>query len=267
MIDKAWLLCLYQVNVRITVRFIDQGDCMIYIFRLMVIFSILYLNYLFGSGFGAGMEPVWIAVLLFCLLMSFRRVYDSFFEHKWLKRFFIIAVVLMVVVEAMIIVTAFEDHSEDEYDYMIVLGAGLLGDRISLTLRYRLDVAYDYMVEHPEVIAVLSGGQGPGENMTEASAMEWYLLEKGITKDRLIKEEQSTSTRENIAYSFQIFEALGDTEPSVLIVSSRFHLLRAIRIAKEAGYMVDAVGSRTLQYLIPNYYFREMFAVVVEYVR
>ncbi len=240
---------------------------MIYLFRLMVVFSVIYLNYLFSSGFGAGMEPVWLAVLLFCLPMSFRKVYDRFFEHQWLKRLFIVAILVVVLVESLIITTGFKDHSEDDYDYMIVLGAGLLGDRVSLTLRYRLDVAYEYMVAHPDVVAVLSGGQGPGENRTEASAMEGYLLEKGISKDRLIKEDRSTSTRENIAYSYEIFEGLGHTEPSVLIVSSRFHLFRAIRIAKEAGHQVDAIGARTLQYLIPNYYFREMFAVVVEYAR
>ncbi len=240
---------------------------MIYFFRLMAVFVLIYLNYLFTSGFAAGMEPVWIVVLIGCVFLSIKKLYTWFFGIKWLKRLFLLAVVLVILIESAILVTAFQNHSEDDYDYVIVLGAGLLGDRISLTLKYRLDVAYDYLVAHPESVAVLSGGQGPGENMTEALAMSLYLSEKGIDEKRLIQEDRSTSTRENIAYSYEIFEARGDKEPEVLIVSSRFHLLRAKRIAKEAGHTVDAMGSKTLQYLIPNYYFREMFAVVVEYIR
>lgn len=239
---------------------------MIYIFRALVIFCIIYLNYLFTSGFGAGMEPVWILVLLISILLSIKKVYKYFFDQKWFKILFIMGISIIVIVEAFILRTAFIDHSDEDYDYLIVLGAGVQGDRISLTLKYRLDVAYEYLVDHPQTIAVLSGGQGPGENLTEAQAMENYLIEKGIPINRLIQEDQSTSTRENIAYSYRIFEERGQTEPDVLVVSSRFHLLRAIRIAKEAGHEVDGMGSRTLQYLIPNYYFREMFAVIVEYI-
>lgn len=240
---------------------------MIYFFRFMVVFVLVYLNYLFTSGFAAGMEPVWIVVLLGCVFLSIKKLYTWFFDIRWLKRLFLLVVVLVIVIEGAILVTGFRDHSDEDYDYVIVLGAGLLGDRISLTLRYRLDVAYAYLVAHPESIAVVSGGQGPGENRTEALAMSLYLQEKGIDEERLIQEDRSTSTRENIAYSYELFEARGDEEPEVLVVSSRFHLLRAKRIAKEAGHTVDAIGSRTLQYLIPNYYFREMFAVLVEYVR
>lgn len=237
------------------------------VFRFLVVFVVIYLAYLFNSGFGAGMEPVWVMVLIVSILLSIKKVYVYLFDMKWFKRLFVVMLVTVTLVEGMILVTAFQEPSDEGYDYMIVLGAGLLGDRISLTLRYRLDVAYAYLVEHPEVIVVVSGGQGPGENMTEAEAMANYLIDHGIDSDRIINEDQSTSTRENIAYSYEIFETLGLEEPEVLVVSSRFHLLRAIRIAKESGHDVDAIGSRTLVYLVPNYYFREMFAVVVEYLK
>lgn len=240
---------------------------MIYFFRMMVVFVVVYLAYLISSGFGAGMEPVWVFVLIVCFGLSLRKVYKAFFGQTWLKRLFWLGMALVLFVEGAILVSAFEDHSEDTYDYVLVLGAGLLGDRISLTLKYRLDVAYEYLQAHPETMAVLSGGQGPGENMTEALAMEGYLVAKGIEPSRLIQEDQSTSTRENIAYTYEIFQERGEEAPAVLVVSSRFHLLRAKRIAKEAGHQVDAIGAKTLQYLIPNYYFREMFAVIVEYIR
>ena len=237
------------------------------IFRFLTVFTVIYLTYLLNSGFGAGMEAVWITVLIASILLSMKKIYSYLFNIKWFKRLFIIGLVTVTFIEGAILVTAFREPSDEGYDYMIVLGAGLLGDRISLTLKYRLDVAYEYLVEHPEVVVVVSGGQGPGENMTEAQAMANYLMDYGIEGKRIILEDQSTSTRENIAFSYKLFEELGVDTPDVLVVSSRFHLLRAIRIAKESGHDVDAIGSRTLAYLVPNYYFREMFAVAVEYMR
>ena len=235
------------------------------VFRVFTFLSVIYLVYLFSSGFGAGMEPIWLMVLLGSVLLSSKRIFRYMFGKRWFKGLVITVLVTVTFIEGMILGAGFQEPSEEGYDYMIVLGAGLLGDRISLTLKYRLDVAFDYLQDHPEVMVIVSGGQGPGENMTEAEAMTNYLMRRGIDKGRIIQEGQSTSTRENIAYSYALIEDLSDEVPDVLLVSSRFHLLRAIRIAKEAGHDVDGIGASTLLYLVPNYYFREMFAVAVEY--
>ena len=89
---------------------------------------------------------------------------------------------------------------------MIVLGCGVNGDRPSLMLTERLDAAYDYLNTHEEVVCILSGGQGKGENISEAECMYRSLTEKGIARDRLYKEDRSTSTRENLLYSKKIIE-------------------------------------------------------------
>ena len=88
-----------------------------------------------------------------------------------------------------------------EEDAVIVLGAAVQGDRVSSILAARLNETADYARENEQAVIIVSGGQGPQENMTEASAMETYLMAKGIPQERIIKEEQATSTYENFRYS------------------------------------------------------------------
>ena len=117
---------------------------------------------------------------------------------------------------------------------MIVLGCGVNGDRPSLMLTERLDAAYDYLNTHEEVVGILSGGQGKGENISEAECMYRYLTEKGIAKERLYKEERSTSTRENLLYS--------------------------------TGITPSAVCGKTAWWLLPTYYLRELYGIVFEWI-
>ena len=109
-----------------------------------------------------------------------------------------------------------------------MLGAGVNGETPSLTLRTRIDAAAAYLEEHPDVPVVLSGGQGPGEAITEAKCMRRALVRRGVDESRLYPEERSTSTQENLRYSRAILEELGvDLTQRVAIVTSDYHLCRA----------------------------------------
>ena len=90
---------------------------------------------------------------------------------------------------------------EQQADAVIVLGAAVHGDRVTWVLSNRLDAAIAYLEAHPDAIAVVSGGQGAGETVTEGSAMRKYLLEHGIAEDRVIAEERATNTTENFLFS------------------------------------------------------------------
>jgi uncharacterized SAM-binding protein YcdF (DUF218 family) len=126
--------------------------------------------------------------------------------------------------------------SDPKADYLIVLGAGLNGTAPSVSLQNRLDAAYKYLLEYPESVAIVSGGRGPGEDITEAEAMRAYLISREISPDRIIMEEQAASTIENIEYSIKkIYEAGGTIESSVAILSSEYLLCRAKRIARRFG--------------------------------
>ena len=150
-------------------------------------------------------------------------------------------------------------------DAVIVLGAGVNGKTPSLALQTRLEAAAAYLKEHPDIPAVLSGGQGPGEEITEARAMYTYLTEHGISPARLLLEEKSTDTEENFADSKALMEENGiDTESAVIaVVTNDFHLCRARLLAARAGLTRTAGVPAKLPWLwlSANYYVREYFAL------
>lgn len=108
----------------------------------------------------------------------------------------------------------------------------------SKALYERIHKAWEYMDAHPDVTAVLSGGQGEGEEISEARAMERYLLSRGIGKERLLLEEESTNTAENIAFSLRI---IGDRHKPIAVVTNHFHLPRSCAIARKSG-CTDVTG-------------------------
>ena len=91
--------------------------------------------------------------------------------------------------------------SEEKSDVAIVLGCVVNGDKPGIFLKGRINAAYKFLNENPNAIAILSGGQGNGENISEAKCMFNCLTEMGIDKSRLLIEDKSTSTRENFKYS------------------------------------------------------------------
>ena len=109
---------------------------------------------------------------------------------------------------------------------MIVLGARLYGDVPSPALHERLKVAEKYLQDDTDLKVIVSGGQGPDEYISEAEAMEKYLINKGIDKNRIVIEDKSTSTFENIRNSLNIIKEVDDLEnPRVLLVTNKFHVL------------------------------------------
>ncbi|MDD7388865.1 MAG: YdcF family protein [Lachnospiraceae bacterium] len=148
---------------------------------------------------------------------------------------------------------------------VVVLGCKVRGSKPSLILRRRLDAAYDYLMENPDSVCILSGGQGPDEIISEAECMYRYLTEKGIDPDRLYQEERSTSTRENLQFSREIIDE-NHLEPHIAIATSDFHEYRAGRIAESLELDYAAVPGRTPAYLFASYYVRELYGILYEWI-
>ncbi len=149
-------------------------------------------------------------------------------------------------------------------DYVIVLGAGLDGTTPSLTLVDRLERTVDYLNRFPEAVAIVSGGMGDGEDITEAAAMARYLTEHGIDSSRIIKEEMATNTNENLEFSKKIIDERGGG--SVAIVSSDYHIFRARRLADSHGISATMLAAKSsLPILRLNYAVREGFALIKSY--
>ncbi len=176
---------------------------------------------------------------------------------------------LFTVLETMVVRGSFADESDAPVSAVIVLGAGVNGETPSLTLRTRIDAAAAYLEEHPDVPVVLSGGQGPGEAITEAECMRRALVRRGADESRLYPEERSTSTQENLRYSRAILEELGvDPAQRVAIVTSDFHLCRARLMWGGDTAAVPAHLPSTLyfQCLTVNYFIREAFGLAAYFV-
>lgn len=162
------------------------------------------------------------------------------------------------------IVCAMKRRDMEEADYVIVLGAQVRGTKITNSLMRRLDCAYSYLVEHPGTKAVVSGGQGKGEAVTEAQAMAEYLTERGISASRILKEEQSVSTLENLRFSMGYMEP----DAKAAVVTSDFHLYRALLLGRRLGYRnLTGIAATSNPVLFLNYLVREILAVFSVYVR
>lgn len=147
---------------------------------------------------------------------------------------------------------------KENADYLIVLGAGLRGERPSLVLRNRINAAAEYLLENPDTKVVVSGGQGPDELISEAEAMRRGLVDFGVAQTRIIIEDKSTSTNENLMYSKQLIPE----DVSVVIVTNKFHVFRACHLARECGYTsVSGLGAKNVRWLNPTNYLRECMAV------
>lgn len=179
---------------------------------------------------------------------------------------FVLILLSFLVIEGLIIYNGWKMPIE-EVDYVIILGARLYGTIPSPALRERLIVARDYLFEHKGLKVVVSGGQGANEDIPEANAMEQYLISKGIDKDRIIVEDKSTSTYENIKFSLEkIREEDNREELKILLVTNRFHVFRAKFLANRLGVVAYGLPAKTPPSIILNSYLREYFAVIKSFV-
>ena len=148
-------------------------------------------------------------------------------------------------------------------EFVVVLGAQTHGDQPSLTLRKRLDRAYEYLTEYPDATVFVSGGQGADETQTEASVMAAYLERRGIAPERIVQETEASDTRENLIFSAELAAARGVDTGSVLIITSDFHMARAKYIARTLGMTAYGLTSDTWPWILKvNYELREVFAFV-----
>ena len=169
-----------------------------------------------------------------------------------------------------------QTDEETPVSAVVVFGAGVNGTVPSLSLRVRLEAALDYVRERPDIPSVVSGGQGPGEDITEARCMADWLIERGVDPDRILLEERATNTKENVDYSLELLADAGiDTLSGIAYVTADYHLCRAVYLT--AGYLkytftykqgawpyiVPVAAKMPQQYwpITVNYYIREAFGM------
>ena len=210
--------------------------------------------------------------LIFCLrgykfdglfllgLSSLIPVYH-FLKHDFLRRVLTALIALGFVVLSItggIIARSAQGTEAAEADYLIVLGCQVNGTAPSRMLHQRIDAAADYLIAHPDSVAIVSGGMGSGERISEAECMYNALTAQGIDPARIILEDQATSTMENLRFSL----ALMDEGATTAIVSNEFHLYRAGQMAASLGLDAALIPADTeYPILTASYTLREILAV------
>lgn len=147
-------------------------------------------------------------------------------------------------------------------DYLIILGARVKGSVPSLSLQYRIDKAAEYLSANKHTVVIVSGGKGPGEDISEAKAMQQGLIAQGIEEARIMMEDKSTTTHENIVFSKEL---IPDIAASGLIVSNDFHIYRAVEIAKKEGLDMNGLPAKTPKVSLLKSYTREYLAITKYY--
>lgn len=154
-------------------------------------------------------------------------------------------------------------------DFVVVLGSGLLGGKnVPPLLAGRLERARRVLAAEERKgrspLLVTSGGQGPGEEVPESHAMADYLVERGVPRERIVLEDQSRTTRENLAFSAGLMR---DRNPRYrcVVVTNNFHVLRAALLARKVKVNGQVIGAPTAWYFWPSATLREFAAILVDH--
>lgn len=249
--------------------------------------AVLFLASVFGIVYG--FYPVMMpnvrmslgnyTIILFCAVMGafalfHKKILDFLGAHKAARiiaaailSLAAILLILAVIISAFMAKAIYDNPEKPSV--IIVLGCRVNGTSPSPMLMQRINAACRVLEEHPETIAIASGGQGADEAVSEAECIKRVLVQRGIDESRIILEDKSTSTRENMAFSKRILEELesGGYELSeVAVVSNEYHLMRARKIAKKQGMEVKCIPARTVRFYLPANWIREIFGNAYEIV-
>lgn len=225
-----------------------------------------------GLGIG-NLTGIIVSLLLILYGLFYNKI--NVLRKKWKKKkglkfivysiegLIILGIVLVVIMTSLMVRAA--NKSPKRNETLIVLGCRVYGENASLSLRERLDAALEYLEANPDAYCVVSGGQGPGENISEAECMYRYLVNKGIDEKRIFKEEESTSTRENLEFSLQVIKE-NQLPGEVAVATSEYHQYRVSLVAKELGIENAAVCGKTAPWLFPTFYVRELYGILYEWI-
>ncbi len=239
---------------------------MIWIFTLIsiILFPFFVIPFLFGVHGLGNITGTIVCILLFIWACILRKEYQV---PKWIsysvRSLFIILLVMTIVITGFM-TTGFTPKGQPTQT-IVVLGCGIEDGKPSRPLLERLQTAYTYMMENESSVAILTGGQGSDEEISEAEGMYRWLVEQGINENRLIKEDQSISTVENIALTKAIMEEK-EMDMHITLVTNEFHMYRASQLAKEQEFIVSTLPAYSAWYLFPTHYVRELYAIVAYWI-
>lgn len=251
------------INIIIRLIFIACGLILIALYIGPVIAGVLNL----GNAFGLGVAAILIlsAVFLTPIINFIKKLWQSN-SGKGI----IIAVTAIILIgitiftSTLVSIISYSQYTAKNETTVIVLGCRIWGSTPSRALKARANAAAEYLKTHPDAVAILSGGQGPDENLSEAQCMHNIITETGIDASRLYLEDQSTSTDENIAFSKKIIEEKGLSK-NVAIATTDYHQKRAAMICEKNGLKSASLPSVSGKSTKSTFFTREVFGVIVQW--
>jgi len=200
------------------------------------------------------------------IILSFRinSIIIKFKKLPKLIRYFLkisfVCFVLSFVIFQSLIVFNMRNTSKAGADYVIVLGCQVVGEYASLPLLSRGYTAIGYLGKNPETRVIVSGGQGPGENISEAEALKRLLLERKIDRERIFLEDKSRNTMENFKFSNELYNL---SDKNIVIITSDYHMFRALSIAKKLKFKnVSGLPGKSQRSVLPAFLLREYASIL-----
>lgn len=238
------------------------------IFIVLAIVSFIYGIIVKSTNSGTLFFLIWICIGIGLVAIASLNIFGiTALIPKIAKRIIAVAIAIVLVIVVIInglLISKFSADGEKNLDYIIVLGAQVKTTGPSVVLKHRLNRACEYLNDNPSTICIVSGGQGKNEPATEASVMKSYLVEQGISPERIIEEDKSTTTDENIKFS----KTLMKPNSTGGIVTNNFHVYRALLIAKRNGLdNPSGIAAYTTPLFLPNNMLREDLALIKEFIK
>lgn len=219
-------------------------------------------------GYGSYFFLIWGVLAVVCLILAMILFHKEFVKKlpRWFKVSSVVCFAAGILFFGAIegtIISRFSAQAKQGADYMIVLGAQWKQEGPSYVLQKRLDTALAYLQENPDTKVIVSGGQGSNEPISEAQGMSEYLTDAGISKERIIMEDKSTNTYENLSFSGDL---LDKANQSVVLVTSNFHVYRVEQIARKQGYaQAEGLAAPSHPAMVANNMMREFFGVLKDW--
>lgn len=219
----------------------------------------------FYSRFGLSIQWIWLAAgaaLIVAGLLT-RASLPHWLRYAW-RAALIAALALLALLEGLVI-SGMSATAPPGMDYLMVLGASVYDDGPSPALVRRINAVTGCLDQHPDALVIATGGQGEGERIAEAQCIRDELVRRGVDPARILLEDKSTNTWENMTFS----KALIDRDDAAVgIVTNNYHVWRSTRLARRAGLTnVHGIAAEYTGPTLIHFMVREAISIAVWFLR
>ncbi len=235
------------------------------VYIVLGILAFLYSLIVLRVGSGTFSFLIWIALGLFFVFLYFmdkKKLWEKVPKVlRYIFRGMIAAGLAVFIICQGCILSQFFSKGDAGADYIIVLGAQMKDWGPSVVYKHRLDAAVEYLNNNPDTMVVVTGGQGANESISEGEGGKAYLIEQGISEDRILVEKESVDTSQNIQYAIALIDNPDDKQ--IGIVTNNFHVFRGTMLAKRyTNADISGIAAFTEYLYLPNNMVRECFGIL-----